>query len=122
MANTRKDKRREERIKQEIIVDANGPEEQAMGWYYHLEEQLHFPFRAKCIASRATSPLRQGQEVQVGELASEGECEHEMFVTATWEGQSLAVPLAQLEPIETDEATREAVADWHYWMDQGYEF
>ncbi len=122
MANTKKDKRREERIEQEIIVDANGPEEQAMGWYYYLEDQLRFPFRAKCIAARATSPLRQGQEVQVVELASEDECEHEMFVTATWEGQSLAVPLAQLEPIQTDEGTREAIMDWHYWIDQGYEF
>jgi hypothetical protein len=29
-----KDAAREERIIMEIVVDANGPEEQAMGWYY----------------------------------------------------------------------------------------
>ncbi|OQC08998.1 MAG: Calcium binding protein [Candidatus Cloacimonetes bacterium ADurb.Bin088] len=29
-----------------IIVDAYGPEEQAMSWYYYLEEQLRFPFAA----------------------------------------------------------------------------
>jgi hypothetical protein len=39
-------------------VDAYGPEEQAMGWYYYLENKIHFPFQAKCIASKVTSPLR----------------------------------------------------------------
>jgi hypothetical protein len=35
--------------------------------------------------------------------------------------RGLAVPLSQVKPIsETDEDTREAVADWHYWGDQGY--
>jgi hypothetical protein len=29
-----KDAAREERIHNEAIVDANGPEEQAVGWYY----------------------------------------------------------------------------------------
>ena len=33
---TRRDEHREERISMEIIVDAYGPEEQAMGWYYYL--------------------------------------------------------------------------------------
>ena len=33
----------EERIHEEIIMDAYGPEEQSMGWYYYLEK-LRFPF------------------------------------------------------------------------------
>jgi hypothetical protein len=31
-----KDEEREERITMEAVVDAYGPEEQAMGWYYYL--------------------------------------------------------------------------------------
>lgn len=122
MAKAKPDKRREERIEQEIIVDAYGPEEQAMGWYSYLEDKLRFPFRAKCLAPRATSPLRKGQEMDVIDLASAEECEHERFVTVTWEERKLAVPLAQLEPMQTDKATREAIEDWHYWVNRGYEF
>jgi hypothetical protein len=59
--------------------------------------------------------------VEAINLASAEECEHEMFVTVTWEHRKLAVPLAQLEPIQTDKATREAIKDWHYWVEQGYE-
>ncbi|MHC3438645.1 calcium-binding protein [Natrialbaceae archaeon A-gly3] len=29
--------------------------------------------------------------------------------------RELSVPLAQLEPIEVDDKTAEAIADWHYW-------
>jgi len=65
MAKVKRNKQRERRIQQEIVVDAHNAEEQAMGWYYYLEEQLRFPFRAKCVASRAISPLRKGQEVDI---------------------------------------------------------
>jgi len=35
----------------------------------YLEEKLRFPFRAKCICLRATSPLRKGEKVEVTDLA-----------------------------------------------------
>jgi hypothetical protein len=46
-----------------------------------------------------------------------------MFVTIQWQDRPLAVPLAQLEVRGLrviDAETREAIADWHYWLDQGY--
>ena len=122
MAKAKRDKQREQRIQEEIVVDAHDAEEQAMGWYYYLEEHLRFPFRAKCIAQRAISPLRKGQEVEAVGLAPAEECDREMFITLTWEQRTLAVPLAQLEPIKADKMTRQAVEDWHYWAKQGYEF
>ena len=119
----RKNKDREERIVMEIIVDAYGPEEQAMGWYYYLEEKLQFPFTAVCSAKRAISPLQIKDEVDVLGMAPEDECENEMFVTIRWERDGLAVPLSQLIPIgSTDEQTKQAVEDWRYWVQMGYEF
>jgi hypothetical protein len=122
MAKAKHDKQRERRIEQEIVVDAYDAEERAMGWYYYLEERLRFPFPGKCTAQRTISPLRKGQEVEVSGLAPAQECEHEMFVMITWEDRTLAVPLAQLEAIRADKVTRQAVQDWHYWLEQGYEF
>jgi len=57
MPRRAKDEEREERIHMEIVVDAYGPEEQAMGWYYYLADTMHYPFSARCIARRVTSPL-----------------------------------------------------------------
>ena len=116
-----RDEEREKRITMEIIVDAYTPEEQAMGWSYSLEDQLHFPFVARCITERSISPLRVGDEVDVVAMGPEEECEHEMFVLIRWERRTLAVPLAQLEGIAVDERTRQAIEDWHYWVAQGYE-
>ncbi|MBI5567501.1 MAG: calcium-binding protein [Chloroflexi bacterium] len=121
MPAPKKSPTREQRIIDDIIVDAYGPEEQAMGWYYYLEDKLHFPFLARCIAQREISPLRKGDEVQVVGMASEDACQHEMFVTTPWERRTLAVPLSQLKPVRVDAETRQAVADWHYWIEQGYE-
>jgi hypothetical protein len=37
MKKSRKDPVREHRIHEEAVVDAYGPEERAMSWYYYLE-------------------------------------------------------------------------------------
>jgi hypothetical protein len=63
-----------------------------------------------------------GEKVQVVGMPSEEDCMHEMFVEIRWNKTTLAVPLAQLESLEDDEDTQQAVADWHYWLAQGYEF
>ena len=122
MSDAPVDDEREERIQMEIIVDAYGPEEQAMGWYSYLSDTLRVPFRARCIARRRTSPLAVGEEVEVVGMAPEDDCYHEMLVLIDWQGRELAVPLAQLEGIEVDDQTRQAIEDWHYWVAQGYEF
>jgi hypothetical protein len=110
---------REDRIGNEAIVDAR-PEEQAMGWYYYLENKISFPFRVNCIASNVVSPLRKGETVEVVRMAPEDNCEHDMLVQILWQGRKMAVPLSQLVAIDPDESTAEAIGDWHYWIAQGY--
>jgi hypothetical protein len=121
MKRRSRDEEREQRITMEIVVDAYTPEEQAMGWYYSLEDRLRFPFVTRCIAERSISPLRVGEEVEVVGMASEEECEHEMFVLIGWERRALAVPLARLEGVAVDDQTRQTIEDWQYWVAQGYE-
>lgn len=116
------DEEREERIHNEAVVDAYGPEEQSIGWHTYLDERLGFPFRARCSAERLISPLRVGDTVEVTGMAPEEECGREMFVLIRWDDRGLAVPLAQLEGIAVDDDTEEAIADWHYWVARGYEF
>ena len=65
MPQKKRDKVRDERISLEIVVDAHDNEEQAMGWYYYLEDKLKFPFQARCKSKRAVSPLRIGEIVNV---------------------------------------------------------
>jgi hypothetical protein len=121
MTHDASDEEREERISMEIIVDAYGPEEQALGWHAHLSGALHFPFSARCVALRAVSPLEPGEEVKVVGMAPDEECLHEMFVLIRWKERQLAVPLIQLEGIQVDEETQQAIEDWRYWVNQGYE-
>lgn len=123
MPKIKEDKAREHRISYEVVVDAYGPEEQALGWYYYLEDKMSTPFTARCIKKRLISPLKLKEQVEVIGMPPEEECETEMFVLIAWEDDELAVPLSQLEPgDEVDEETKEAVADWHYWVDRGRMF
>ena len=122
MKKTAKDPDCENRIHEEAIVDAYGSEEKAMSWYYYLEGKLTLPFQARCIGSKATSPLRKGETVEVLRLAKEEACENDMLVQIKWQGRKMAVPLSQLAPMKPDKSTAEAIGDWHYWISQGYLF
>lgn len=121
MTRPDKDAEREERISLEITVDAYGPEEQAISWYYYLADKLAVPFTARCITERPTSPLKSGDKVKVVGMPSEEVCEHEMFVLIEWQSRELAVPLMQLEGLQVDQETEQAIADWRYWVDRGYQ-
>jgi hypothetical protein len=122
MRKAAKDQIREERINDEAIVDAYGPEEKAMSWYYYLEGKLSFPFQARCVVSRAMSPLKKGEIVQARRMAPDDVCETDMLVRILWQGRDLAVPLSQLTAMDADEETAEAIGDWHYWVARGYLF
>ena len=53
MAKEERDEEREERITMEIVVDAYGSEEQAMGWYYYLQDTIHFCSQQYVLANDA---------------------------------------------------------------------
>ena len=91
------------------------------GWYY-LDDKIRFPFQAKCIVAEIVSPLRKGETVEVQRMAPEDACSADMLVLIGWHGRTMAVPLSQLTVMDADDPTAEAIADWHYWVAQGYSF
>lgn len=122
MPKPRINRAREDRIEMEVVVDAYGSDERAMGWYYYLDEKLAVPFEARVRTGLPSSPLSVGDKVEVLGMAPEQACEADMLVWVRWPKRKLAVPLSQLVALIEDEATNEAVADWHYWVSHGYEF
>ena len=54
-------------------------------------------------------------------MPSEEDCEHDMFVLIQRKSDEFGVPLIQLEGVDVDEDTKQAIEDWHYWVNQGYE-
>jgi hypothetical protein len=119
---SKKDDAREERIYMEAVVDAHGPEERAIGWYYYLDDKIIFPFAAECIAANKRSPLKTGERVKILKMSGEDYCEHDMYVDISWQDTVLAIPLTQIKPVDADDDTIEAIGDWHYWKEQGYMF
>jgi hypothetical protein len=121
MDQVEEDAQREERITMEIVVDCYEGEV-AMGWYCYLENTLKFPFGAICADRRQISPLKKKQVIHVIGMADSEECSDEMLVLVEWEDDELAVPLEQLQPMDADKKTTEAVEDWRYWVARGYSF
>lgn len=62
---------------------------------------------------------QKSENTEVLRMATEDACEHDMLVQIRWLGRKMAVPLSQLEAVDADESTDEAIGDWHYWVAQG---
>ena len=120
MPKIRTNRAREQRIEMEIVVDAYNPEERAMGGYYYLEQKLGIPFQARVRTELPVSPLTLGDEVEVLGMAPDEVCRADMFAWVRQPKRNLA--LSQLAPLGNDPTINEAVADWHYWVSQGYQF
>jgi hypothetical protein len=120
-----RDEEREDRISNEVTVDAYDAQEVATGWYYYLDDKLHLPFKARCIQERAISPLQIDEVVEAFEMAPAGDCESDMLVIVRWMDRTLGVPLTQLVRVQDDafgyEESVEAIGDWHYWIARGYQ-
>ena len=55
-------------------------------------------------------------------MADADDCNRELVVLIKWRGESLAVPLVQLEATAPTAITRQVLVDWKYWIDRGYIF
>ncbi len=122
MPQIKENKEHEKRIDMEIVVDAYNEVERAMGWYYYLQDGLKFPFKARCIQKRLTSPLKIGDIIEVIGMGKEDDCMHDMYVNIKWNKDVLSVPLSQFEGIKPSKKNKQALEDWRYWIKRGYQF
>ena len=118
MTREDRDEEREERIKTRITVDTYSADEAAMGWYAYLDDILDFPFKGRCIEQREESPLEEGKTVRVVGMSPTDPTLRQMFVTVEWMDRELGVPLEQLEPVKPNDNTKQAIDDWHYWLER----
>lgn len=74
MANTEQDEVRERRIADEIVVDAYGEEEQALGWYYYLEDRLagnaQPPLASGCLSEPGVLPRPEDATLDIWQTES----------------------------------------------------
>jgi|SRR5271156_6382750 len=119
MTKPKRDPTRENRIHEQIIVDAYGPEEQAMGWYYYLEENMQFPFQAQCIATHPTSQRRVCRSPTPGarRRMQQRHARDDPMARPEHGRPALAV-----EGRRRGSINETAIQDWHYWIEQGYCF
>jgi len=43
-----------------------------------------------------------------------------MLALIRWQSPMMTVPQSQPVGVDAEESTAEAIADWHYWVAQGY--
>ena len=112
----------EERIENEVVVDAYGEDERYSGWWNYLAGEMVFPFTAEALAAGKKTPFKQGEKVKVVDMGPMEDEPAPITVEVEWELRKFEVPLAALKPIDANAATAQAIGDWHYWVAHGYSY
>jgi Calcium binding len=110
----RSEPKREQRIADEILLDATTPQEQISAWYRYLKSRLSFPFVATYQDS-GLGPLAGGAQIQVIGLARPELCVDSIYVRVMDGQQSIVLPLARLSAREAQAEDADPLADWNYW-------
>lgn len=109
----------EQRIHDEIVVDAYGDEEVITSWYYYLEEALRFPFTAMVQTHRDGNTFISHQ-VKFVQMAPFFRCGYwQMWgvgVLSILHNVPLYFSLSDIQKIEPDPQRFEALTDWLYWI------
>lgn len=118
--NKLEERKREERIENEIIADCYNTKDQLSAWYYHLEQNMDFPFNA----TWENKHFDEKVSVKAIRLSEFEICQDEldMLVEIEFNGDAFSVPLFELSLPEANSETIEALADWHYWVNSGNRF
>ena len=64
------------------------------------------------------SAIEEGETVRVIGMSSTEPTLSQQYVTVEWMDRELGVPLEQLEPIDVNDETKQAIEDWHYWLER----
>ncbi len=112
------DEVREQHIIYDVIVDCYDEDEELMGWYYYVAENLNFPIKAV-----ANLPLRGGKteqkKVKIVSVDPKSE-EGNAIRLGVIEGDSERVQYVSpnvFVSIQTNEENLEIINDWLYWHD-----
>ena len=110
------DKERDNRIHDEIIVDCNGDEEVGMSWFYYLQENMEFPFKAKMeIKHRDGTTKTTKIEVLSIETKNERSWDLRLEVVEAKQTKIQRIELSDLIDVDADEKTIECLEDWKYF-------
>ena len=105
---------REKRIADEVLIDTETDEERATAWYYYLDGKATFPFQAT---------LDGDDDVEVLSLSVEEDCLDEMKMEVrhsdSFGEEPFTASVTELEPLDADDDTTEAMEDWQYWWERG---
>ena len=110
------DSDRENRILEEVIVDCYGEEEQLMGWYYYMADNLEFPITAtvRFALKGGKTEIKPAQIVDIDPKSERGNA----IRLGITEGDSQRVQYVSpedLASIDTSDENTEIINDWLYW-------
>ena len=114
---------RKDRIEDEIIVDCYDEYEMAMGWFYYLDDNLNFPFKASIVGDIRIGSLQEGDSVTVTEFINSDENDVSVYNFVATVGiekdeHIYDIPLVNLKSVDCDNDTFNAIEDWRYWCEE----
>ncbi len=110
---------REQRIEDNVLVDAYDRYEVKMGWETYIEDNITFPFTAK-VKIETKDNTKELVDVEV--IKFDEKSVFRVQVCEKGSNKLFSVTLLSLRKIKADEETLQVIEDWKYWKDGGNNF
>jgi len=111
-------KKYEQKLYNEILVDCIDESEQYMSWFYYAQDEMEFPFEAKIELKKREGGITIEKVKIINLTNEEGSLGRNLGLKVDIElgDYIIAVPLETLTNIKSDEPTAEIINIWKYWI------
>jgi hypothetical protein len=112
------DEERENRIKDQVIVDCHHESEEMTGWYYYMQDALSFPMKG--LANIPTTSGKTAQKkVKIVKIDPDSESGRPLRIGVMENGGRVISYISPeyLIRIEESPENMDIINDWLYWHD-----
>lgn len=105
-------------IYDDILIDCNGEGDENMSWFYYIQDEFEFPFKAKIQIKEKNGKVIQKKIKVIGISSSNQnfDSNYQLNMEIEFDDYIIDYPLKELRNIKSSEQVQNTIEAYIYWL------
>jgi len=115
-----KNKKYEEKLHNEILVDCEDDYDQNRSWFYYVQDELDFPFVASIKVRKKSGGeiMKKVKALEFSTADANFDRNFDIKIAIEFDEYIIEIPMSKLQDIEANEGTIDTIETWKYWINK----
>jgi len=105
-------------IYNDILIDCNGEGDQNMSWFYYIQDEFEFPFKASIQIKKANGKTITKKIKVIGPSSTDQDFDrnYQLNMEIEFDDYIIDYPLKELKDIKGSEQMQDTIEAYIYWL------